>query len=354
MQMVRRGASVRLFARERPARLDPDSGVRFVRCQAPAYPLFESPPHDLALCSQLVAEHAREPFTVLHAHYAIPHAALALFARQMLRAPKPAIVATLHGTDALLVGTDPAFEHLYRWTLANVDALTAVSQHLLNVTGTRAQVIPNWVAPRAPIRALPGPPRIVHVSNFRPVKRAPLVVDLFAELASDPDVPRDLELWMVGDGPDRAEAQRRANATGLAARVRWLGATPDPHAHVAGALAFVLPSAVEAFGLAALEAMALGVVPVVSAVGGLPELVTDGVDGYLIPEKSAVPSGVAEAGPDFTRFVSRLRALCVDVVARERMSRVARERATVDYTPDRIMGEYEAVYRRARESMEKE
>jgi len=445
--MAARGWSVTVFAREEPARLrafreahgtDHADGspapndVRFVACAAPAYPLFESPPHDLALCSQVLAEHEREPFDVLHAHYALPHAALALFARSMMGARSPAVVATLHGTDIALVGADPAFTPLVRWTLRNADAVTAVSAALAHAThelveGTTAprdpapgitaptntaptitastetaptepaatitstsnadahstasrnavphdpdlrspdpsstptftcDVVPNWVdAVRLTARAQPrpDPPRFVHVSNFRAVKDAPLVVEAFAALLQEPaglpgDLCTDLELWMVGDGPERAVAERAADAAGIAGRVRWWGATAQPEALVAGALGMVLPSVTEGFGLAALEALALGVVPIVSAVGGLPEVVTHGVTGWLVepPDPSL---GAAEARrAKIAAFASSLRTVCVDVQARQRMARAARQDAADRFPPDTIMDRYEAVYRRAQES----
>jgi L-malate glycosyltransferase len=356
--MQRRGWEVTLFAHERPARLHKD--VPFVRTQAPSYPLFESPPHDLALCSALVAEHERAPFDIVHAHYAIPHAALALFARSMMRAPLPAIVTTLHGTDVTLVGAQASFHPLVRWTLEQVDAVTAVSAHLMAATRARfgvereLHVIPNWVeVASTPTTRESGPPRLVHVSNFRALKNAPLVVDVFAALCVKPGVPQDLELWMVGAGPDLAEAERRAALHNITARVRWIGATAEPARYVAGAHAFVLPSGAEAFGLAALEAMALGVVPVASAIGGLPEVIEDGVSGFLIPVAEDAFNGPKEAfqAPpiEIAGFVSRLYELCVDDGARERMGRAARERAATKFTPSVMMDQYESVYRAALE-----
>lgn len=356
--MQRRGWDVTLFAHERPARLHAD--VPFVRTQAPSYPLFESPPHDLALCSALVAQHERAPFDIVHAHYAIPHAALALFARSMMRAPLPAIVTTLHGTDVTLVGAQASFHPLVRWTLEQVDAVTAVSAHLQAATRARfdfageLHVIPNWVAVlSAPPPREPGPPRVVHVSNFRALKNAPLVIDIFAALCAKPGVPSDLELWMVGTGPELAEAERRAHAHQLEARVRWIGATSEPARWVAGAHAFVLPSSAEAFGLAALEAMALGVVPVASAVGGLPEVIEDRVSGFLVPVGKSPLDGLngAFGGTliEIAGFVSRLYELCADDGPREQMGRAARERAATKFTPSVMMDRYESVYRAALE-----
>ena len=181
--------------------------------------------------------------------------------------------------------------------------------------------------------------------------RSPLVVEAFAALLEAPDgLPENLELWMIGDGPERVVAQRAAVAAGLAERVRWWGSTAQPEALVAGALGMVLPSVTEGFGLAALEALALGVVPIVSAVGGLPEVVTHLETGLLVapPDPGLDPQEARLA--KIAAFASSLRTLCVDVQARQRMARTARQDAADRFTPDTIMDRYEAVYRRAQES----
>lgn len=409
-RLAARGKDVCLFARHRPARLPSKcEGLTFVPCRAPDYPLFESPPHDLALAARLIEEHARRPFDVVHAHYAIPHASTAVFARQMMPADtRPAIVATLHGTDVFLAQTEPAFAPVVRWTLGEVDAITAVSAHLAQEAQAfladpaadpsddfrdgphEIEVIHNAVDPRtyAHLTPKPGPPRLVHVSNFRAVKNAPLVVDIFRAVldgiddfdaikanddvddisdigAFNPPGPEDspataphgdelrphdaaslagLELWMIGDGPERAAAEARAAALGLGDRVRFLGATPTPEAWVAGALALVLPSTREAFGLAALEAMAMGVVPVVARTGGLAEVVEDGVSGWCV---EAPPGCPWADSAKIAAFASRLREVCVDVPARRRMAEAAQARAASNFTPETLLDRYEAVHRRA-------
>jgi N-acetyl-alpha-D-glucosaminyl L-malate synthase BshA len=232
-----------------------------------------------------------EHLDLLHVHYAIPHAASAYLARQILGRAAPRIVTTLHGTDITVVGADPSFLPVTRFAIEASDGVTVPSADLRRSTyeqlgvseKTPIEVIPNFVdtdtftpAPRAAER----PPTLVHNSNFRPVKRVDDVIEVFARVSLQ--LPA-CELVLIGDGPERSRIERLVHERGVGARVRFLG----KQLHVAPILQktdlFLLPSETESFGLAALEALSCGVPVVASRVGGLPEVISDGKNGALVP-----------------------------------------------------------------------
>ncbi len=344
--MVERGHEIHLFSYAPPARLDAfDDRVHLHQIEVSSYPLFKYPPYDLALSSRLaeVAEDAH--LDLVHAHYAIPHTIAALLVKEILR-PRPfPVVTTLHGTDITVVGQDPSYKRVTRHALRNSDAVTSVSAYLKKRTeevfglGNEMHVIPNFVDTE---RFLPqrdrhirgcfsrGNERVVmHVSNFRPVKRAELAVEAFAAIAD----AMPATLVMIGDGPERALCEARAGQLGLKNRVRFLGAQTDVEHLLPNADLFLLPSEYESFGLAALEAMACGVVPVVTRAGGLPEVVRDGVDGLLID-----PDAMETMG-------TRAAELLADEGRLQTMRAVARTAALERFDRNAIVTQYEAVYR---------
>ena len=292
-----RGHEVHFVTYKQPFRL-PDflPRVYFHEVDVGRYPLFEFPPYDLALAvrmHEVVREHGLE---VLHCHYAIPHATSAWIAREMLRTEQADIkvVTTLHGTDITIVGQDPSFHSITKFSIEQSDALTAVSQYLQDETRTafgctarRIEVIPNFIDPTVYNRdrydpmvreQLNGRGRVLmHISNFRPVKRVKDVVQVFARTR------RELEciLVMVGDGPDRHEAEQEARALGVDRDVRFLGKIDSVAPLLAVADLFLLPTNMESFGLSALEALASGTPVLGAKVGGLPEVVRDGETGIL-------------------------------------------------------------------------
>ena len=260
------------------------------------YPLFEFPPYDLALAvrmHEVVKEHQLD---VLHCHYAIPHATSAWIAKQMLREEKRDIkvVTTLHGTDITIVGQDPSFHSITKFSIEKSNAVTAVSRFLQEETLTafgcsacRIEVIPNFVDPTVYDRArYAGQQRVqfdsgrkvlMHISNFRPVKRIGDVVKTFVEVnKAIPSV-----LVMVGDGPDRHDAEQQAKALGVEDHVQFLGKIDSVAALVASADLFLLPTNAESFGLSALEALASGTPVIGTNAGGLPEVVKNGETGVL-------------------------------------------------------------------------
>lgn len=345
--MAARGHEVHIFSYAPPARLPAfDPAVQLHEVEVSSYPLFRFPPYDVALASRLSEVVEAESLELVHAHYAIPHTLAALLVKDVV-APRPlAVVTTLHGTDITVVGQDRSYRRVTEHALRRSDAVTAVSDWLRvqteQVFGPTQpiEVIPNFVdAERFRPRdreagrlklARPSERLLIHVSNFRPVKRAERVVEAFAVVARRTAA----RLLMIGDGPERAACEARARALGVAERVRFLGAQSAVEDLLPCADLMLLPSEHESFGLAALEAMASGVVPVVSRAGGLPEVVTDGVDGLLIDDGDAAAMGAAAAD------------LLADEPRRARMAAAARESATRRFSPEAVVPRYEALYQR--------
>jgi len=290
----------------------------------------------------------REELDLVHMHYAIPHAASAFLAKQLLAEERPLkIVTTLHGTDITLVGLHPSFHAITRFSILQSDGITAVSSYLkdetvrdFSVPADRIDVIPNFVDSRTwrPNRepchrsklAEKGQKIVMHVSNYRPVKRAQDVVDIFAKIRET--VPARLVL--VGDGPDRPRALARAAELGLREHVLFVGRHAAPEELLSCADLFLLPSASESFGLAALEAMACGAPVVTSTTGGLPEVIEDGVSGHLFPIGEL--DRMAEAGVRILTDREHAKALSAAGL------KVATERFSIDA----VVPKYEALYER--------
>ncbi len=294
--LAARGHAVHFICTEMPFRLeDLSEHLFFHQVHLFPYPVLQNPQYDLALASRLSEVIAEQELELLHVHYAVPHAISAYLARQICpRAFRT--ITTVHGTDTRLVGLDPSYRPITRFGLEQSDGVTAVSRHLADATHedfslTRpVAVIPNFVDTlRFRRRVLPpcyrdnfahaGEKLLVHVSNMRPVKRLTDIIRAFARIAHA--VPA--RLVMVGDGPDRLPAERLACELEIVDRVTFTGNL----AHVENVLAvadlFLLASEVESFGLAALEAMACGMPVVAYRIGGVPEVVEDGVSGLLVP-----------------------------------------------------------------------
>jgi N-acetyl-alpha-D-glucosaminyl L-malate synthase BshA len=284
---------------------------------------------------------------LLHVHYAVPHATSAYLARQMLADERDLrIVTTLHGTDITLVGNDPSYSEITRFSIAQADGVTAVSRFLARETQARfgiadaIEVIPNFVdtarfsaAARERARKAfsgPGERVLIHVSNFRPVKRIGDVVGVFARVAQE----MPARLLMVGDGPELSLAQQRVSELGLTGRVDFLGRQDGIEAILPAADIFLLPSDAESFGLAALEAQACEVPVVGAAAGGLPEVVEHGVTGYLAPVGDV--EGMA-------RYALMILG---ESERREAMGAAARSRARERFEEAAIVAQYEACYER--------
>jgi len=309
------------------------------------YPLFAHFPYTLALASKQFEVALAQKLDLLHVHYAIPHAVTAWMAREMLKGKHDVkVITTLHGTDITLVGQEESFFAITRFSIERSDMDTAVSTHLKDETirafgcgGCDIRVIPNFVnlteyRPAVngdrPVLAPPGHKVLTHISNFREVKRVKDVVRIFARVRK----AMPATLVMVGDGPDRDEAEREAATLGVAADVRFLGRLDTVSEILRGSDLFILPSQTESFGLAALEAMACGSPCVASNAGGLPEVITDGVDGILEPPGSAEAMG--------RRAVELLRD-----PGRHAAMRAAAIAKAATFPSDRVVAEYEALYK---------
>jgi N-acetyl-alpha-D-glucosaminyl L-malate synthase BshA len=317
-----------------------------------SYPLFEYPPYTLSLTSKMVDIARHEELDLLHVHYAIPHASSAVMARQILakQGLQVPVVTTLHGTDITLIGQDPSFAPVVTHSINESDGVTAVSQYLRQETydhfdiDVDVEVIPNFIDTERFHRLdkehfrqalCPNDEKVlVHVSNFRPVKNATQVVDVLHRLR---ERGFEVKLLMVGDGPDRVPAERKARDLGVYDDVRFLGKQDPVEEILSIADVFLIPSGSETFGLAALEAMACNVPVVASDIGGLPELVVDGETGYLCPLD------------DVDAFTDRTAAILSDEDLHAEMAEAARDRAKNTFDVEHIIPHYEDYYRQVME-----
>ncbi|KAB2950327.1 MAG: N-acetyl-alpha-D-glucosaminyl L-malate synthase BshA, partial [Thermoanaerobaculia bacterium] len=312
MALASAGDEVHVISYALPSRLQLASErLYFHEVVVPHYPLFEYPPYSLALASKMVEIARHQRLDLLHVHYAVPNAVSAMLAKQIL-APLPlAVVTTLHGTDVTLVGNDPSYLETTRWAVLASDAVTAVSDWLrqstnyqLCIEDKQIEVIPNFIEPERYERARgtagarrwakPGEKVLVHVSNFRPVKRVMDVLEVFLRVRER----MPARLLLVGDGPDRARLEQRCRVERCCDVVTFLGNLGEVEQVLAGADLFLLPSENESFGLAALEALACEVPVVTTRVGGLPEVVEEGVTGLLFPlgDVEAMAAGALDRG----------------------------------------------------------
>ena len=358
--LARRGHEVHFIAYALPLRLDHVAeNVHYHEVRVNAYPLFEYPPYALALASTMVDVAKHRGLDLLHVHYAIPHATSAVLARSILaregiRLP---IVTTLHGTDITLVGQDPAYLPVVDYSLCESDGVTAVSDYLRRETLTHfsascpVEVIHNFVD-TARFRRMDkehfrraiapnGEKLLVHVSNFRPVKRAADAVRILAAILQEQSLQGEgdgaasaVKLLFVGDGPDRPACEALARELGVEAAVRFLGKQEPVEEILSVADVMLLPSESETFGLAALEAMACAVPVVSTDAGGLPEVNVEGVTGFLCPVG------------DVAAMAQATRRLLDDEPLRLQMAHAARTRAVDVFDVDRIVPQYEAYYSR--------
>ena len=346
--LAARGHCIHFIAYSMPFRLGHiQDNIRFHEVNVNTYPLFEYPPYTLNLTSKIVDTVKYEELDILHMHYAIPHATSAVLARQILAAEgiHIPIVTTLHGTDITIVGQDPSFAPVVNYSINESDGVTAVSDYLKNETtgccdiNTDIEVIPNFIDTDRfkPLKkdhfkqALcpNGEKLLVHVSNFRPVKRAVEVVEVFHRLRAE---DYQVKLLLVGDGPDRVPAEHRARELGVYDDIRFLGKQEPVEEILAIADIFLMPSGSETFGLAALEAMACAVPVIASNIGGLPELIVHGETGFLCPLG------------DIDSYTERAKTLLDDPKLMARMAEASRKRAADEFDTDIIVPHYESYY----------
>lgn len=323
IELAAHGHQVHFISYSQPFRLiGREEGIFYHEVPVSSYPLFEFPPYDLALASRMAEVAEFNELDLLHVHYAIPHSVSALLARQMLasRGRRLPFVTTLHGTDITLVGLDRSYLPITRYSIQESDGVTSISKYLKEKTIesfeiTRdIEVVTNFVncdvympyqdeERRADVRrklAAPHEAILMHLSNFRPVKRVVDVVKVFAKVARE--LPAQLVL--VGDGPDRSAAEWLAHDLGIQAKVHFLGKQDRVNELLPLADLLIMPSELESFGLAALEAMACKVPSIATRVGGVPELVDDGVTGllYNVGDIDGMAQGALSLLSDKTRF----------------------------------------------------
>ena len=350
--LAARGHAVHVLSTDTPFRFGSyQPGLTFHRVHTPAYPLFREPQYVIALASRIVQVARDVGLDIIHAHYAVPHATAAYLAKQILERPGsgrvPRVITTLHGTDITLVGSDHSYAETVAFSIDESDGVTAVSESLrtdtyraLSVTKP-ISVIPNFldcdVYHRIPAPSLrerycgSGCEKLViHVSNFRPVKRVSAVVEVFARIAQKVQA----RLLLVGDGPELAPALDTAKSLGVAKLVDALGEQDQIIPLLSISDLFLLPSAQESFGLAALEAMACEVPVVASRVGGLHEVIDHGVTGFL--HEPADIEGMAASGV----------ALLTDPDLHAKVASAGRRSVRKRFCRDLIVPQYEAFYAR--------
>ena len=345
-----RGHDVHLLSADTPFRFgEYQPGLSFHRVHTPSYPLFREPQYLLSLANRIVEVSRDFSLDIIHAHYAVPHATAAYLAKQILldSAPKsvPQVITTLHGTDITLIGSDRSYKETVAFSIDRSDGVTAVSESLRSDTyralpvHREIKVIPNFLDCEmhrrvfsAPLRARYCPAGceklVIHVSNFRPVKRVDVVVEVFARIAAK--IPS--RLLLVGDGPDLGKAMDTARRLGIAGRVEALGEQDQVSSLLSISDLFLLPSSQESFGLAALEAMACEVPVVASRAGGLGEVIEDGVNGFLHAVDDV--DGMAQSG---------IRLL-TDADLHFQFSQQGRRAVTEKFCAELVVPMYEAFY----------
>jgi N-acetyl-alpha-D-glucosaminyl L-malate synthase BshA len=355
LELARRDHEIHFISYSQPIRLTgPEPNIHFHEVEVTRYPLFEYPPYDLALATRMAEVSQLYELDLLHVHYAIPHSVSAMLAKQMLAATPPRrklpFVTTLHGTDITLVGLDRSYLPITRFSIEQSDGVTAISQYLRDRTvkvfdvKNKIEVIPNFVNCDDYLRkpewheqrreyAADDERILVHLSNFRPVKRIMDVIEIFDRVRKK--IPS--KLLLIGDGPDRSQAEWLAVQKGIHDHVMFLGKQDQIREKLAMSDVMLLPSELESFGLAALEAMACEVVPIATRAGGLPEVVEHGVTGFL-----------ADVGDVETMARYAIELLSDDSRLRQ-MGKQARAGARAKFCTSKIIPLYEDFYRRVLE-----
>src|SRR5947209_7918165 len=313
LELAARGYDVHFISYAPPIRLNSTSDrIQFHEVEVSNYPLFDHPPYALALAVKMVEVAESAGLDLLHVHYAIPHSVSALLARSMAAPRRLPFITTLHGTDITLVGSNRSYLPITKFSIEQSDGVTAISNYLLDQTVKEfdikrpIEVIPNFVNCDLYVRnpnpaqrakwAPGGEPILMHLSNFRPVKRITDTIEIFAQVRAK----MPAKLVLIGDGPDRGTAEYLVRKKKLQKDVHFLGKQDQVYRLLSDADLFLLPSQLESFGLAALEAMACEVPVIATNVGGIPEVIEHGVDGYLVQ-----PGEVATAAKYAIDLLSR-------------------------------------------------
>jgi N-acetyl-alpha-D-glucosaminyl L-malate synthase BshA len=361
IELAARGHEIHFITYSQPFRLNGrDANIRYHEVPVSNYPLFEFPPYDLALATRMAEVAELYDLDLLHVHYAIPHSVSALLAKQMLatRGIKLPFITTLHGTDITLVGLDRSYLPITKFGIEESDGVTSISQDLAERTRESFQITrhievirnfvncdfyqrnEDFVAATRPRFAAPDERLLVHLSNFRPVKRVLDVVEVFARIAKD--VPA--RILLIGDGPDRSAAEFLAHRLGVSDRVHFLGKQENVNELLTLADLMLMPSQMESFGLAALEAMACRVPAIATRVGGVPELIDDGSSPS--GSNGGVPNGLLFDVGDVEGMAAAGIALLQDPDRLNQMASAARRTAQDRFCASRIIPLYEDFYQR--------
>ena len=347
IELADRGHEVHFITYSQPIRLTaPHANIHFHEVNVSQYPLFEYPPYDLALATRMAEVAEIYSLDLLHVHYAIPHSVSALLARSMAAPRRLPFITTLHGTDITLVGSNRSYLPITRFSIEQSDGVTSISRYLFGQTLKEfdirrpIEIIPNFVncdlytrQPNPEQRAKwapAGEPILMHLSNFRPVKRVADCVEIFAQVRAK----MPAKLVLIGDGPDRGAAEYLVRKKKLQKDVHFLGKQDQVYRLLSEADLFLLPSQLESFGLAALEAMACEVPVIATNVGGVPEVIEHNVDGYLVE-----PGDVAAAAKHAIELLARSdrgRA----------MGELARSNAKKKFCANDVIPSYERYYQR--------
>jgi N-acetyl-alpha-D-glucosaminyl L-malate synthase BshA len=356
LELAQRGHEIHFISYAQPIRLrGSEANIHYHEVEVSRYPLFDYPPYDLALATRMAEVAQLYDLDLLHVHYAIPHSVSALLARQMMaegpRGRRLPFVTTLHGTDITLVGLDRSYLPITRYSIEQSDGVTAISNYLRDRTlrvfdvKNSIEVIynsvncdvyhrnPDKVSELRAEYAPKGERILVHLSNFRPVKRLTDVIEIFDRVRKQ--IPS--KLLMIGDGPDRSVAEWLAVQKGIHDDVLFLGKQDQIQETLGVADIMLMPSELESFGLAALEAMACEVVPIATRAGGVPEVIDHGKSGYL-----------AEVGDVETMARYAIELLNDEPKLRE-MGRQGRAVALDRFCSTKIVKQYEDFYRRVLE-----
>ncbi len=346
--LAAKGHKIHVLSYAKPARLEAiDPNIFYHEVAINAYPLFEYPPYALALASQMVNLIEYEDLDLLHVHYALPHATSAYLAKQIMeeKGINVPVVTTLHGTDITLVGSDPSYKNVVEFSINKSDGVTAVSKYLKEETEQRFDikndicVIPNFIdlerfqkSNKSHFKKAICPDDekvVVHVSNFRKVKRVPEVVSVFDRILKH---GIEAKLLLVGDGPDRQRTEQQCRDLGICEHVRFLGKLDEVEEVLSVADLFLIPSGSETFGLAALEAMSCSVPVISSNIGGLPEVNIHGETGFLCDLD------------DIGCMAENAVEILTNPELHARMSKAARKQAE-RFNQDLVVNEYESYYK---------
>ena len=345
MELAARNHDVHFISYAPPIRMNPnDPHIHFHEVEVASYPLFDHPPYTLALATKMLEVFESQALDLLHVHYAIPHSVSSLLARSMAAPRRLPFITTLHGTDITLVGSNRSYLPITKFSIEQSDGVTTISRYLLQQTIKEfdikrpMEVIPNFVNcdlytrkdnPELRAKWAPnGEPILMHLSNFRPVKRLTDVVEIFVLVRAK----MPAKLVLIGDGPDRGAAEYLVRKNKLQKDVLFLGKQDQVYEKLSLADLFLMPSQLESFGLAALEAMACEVPVIATNVGGVPEVIEHGVDGYLVE-----PEDVESAAKFAIEILSRADR------GRE-MGRIARLNAKKKFCSNDVIPQYEAYY----------